>query len=82
MLNKYITVYTSILRGLIHVAHDAQIATYAKIIEQFQAAYPDWDGKVLSPEESVAAMLETVSKLTAKDSGAFISHHGNKEDWL
>ncbi|KAK7679989.1 hypothetical protein QCA50_016935 [Cerrena zonata] len=63
-------------------ANDVQKATYSKLIEQFQAGYPDWDGKILTPEESVTAMLETVSKLTVKDSGAFISHYGDTKNWL
>lgn len=68
--------FTSVL------AVEAQEDTYAKITEQFKAGYPDWDGKILTPEESVTAMLDTVSRLTAEDSGAFISHHGSTQSWL
>jgi hypothetical protein len=35
----------------------------------------------LTPEQSVKMQLEVINKVTVKDSGAFISHHGNKQ-WL
>lgn len=63
-------------------AIDAQKDTYAKITEQFKAGYPDWDGKILTPDESVTAMLYTLSRLTVEDSGAFVSHCGSTQKWL
>ncbi|KAK6340001.1 hypothetical protein TWF730_001777 [Orbilia blumenaviensis] len=53
---------------------------YENITKVFQKNKPSFDGP-LSPEDSVSMMLETVSKLTFKDTGRFMSHHGNK-DWL
>lgn len=47
----------------------------------FQVGYPNWNGVPLSPEESVNMMLSVVDNLELKDSGAFLSHKGNKE-WL
>ena len=48
----------------------------------FQSGYPDWHGKILTPEKSVTAMLDVISKLSTKDSGAFLSHHGDTKNWL
>ncbi|KAK7680206.1 hypothetical protein QCA50_016715 [Cerrena zonata] len=51
-------------------------------VNKFRAAYPDWDGTLLTPDQSVTAMLDVVSRLTAKDTGAFLSHRGESKNWL
>lgn len=51
------------------------------MVKTFQIGYPDWNGLPISPEESVKMMLNVFDKLELKDSGAFVSHKGNKE-WL
>ena len=43
--------------------------------------YPDWDGKPLTPEQSVKHVLNVVDNADKKDTGAFLSHWGNKR-WL
>ncbi|KAK6523059.1 hypothetical protein TWF281_002482 [Arthrobotrys megalospora] len=53
---------------------------YEDITKVFQKSKPSFEGP-LTPEESVSMMLDVVGKLTVKDSGRFMSHHGNK-DWL
>lgn len=65
-----------------HLAKEEQEAAYGKIIKDFTAGYPDWSGVLMLPEESVTAMLDTISKLTPKDSGAFTTHRGDTKDWL
>lgn len=50
-------------------------------IEAMKPIYPDWDGKPLTPEQSVKAVLSVVEKSGLKDSGAFLSHWGNKK-WI
>ncbi|KAK7680200.1 hypothetical protein QCA50_016709 [Cerrena zonata] len=58
---------------------DELYGNYAKL---FAEAYPEWSGTPLTPEQSVAAVLDTVSKLTVKDSGKFMSHNGDNETWI
>ena len=58
-----------------------ELEGYAAMIKQFKRAYPDWDGKPISPETSVKLMLDVISKVEPKDSGTFVSHFGNKQ-WL
>lgn len=50
------------------------------IIGRIQAIYPDFKGPI-STEESVRMVLEVINKATIKDTGAFVSHRGNKE-WM
>lgn len=50
------------------------------VMKKIQTRYPDFKGPV-TPEESVKAVLHVVNEATLKDTGAFISHHGNKE-WV
>ncbi|KAK6497022.1 hypothetical protein TWF481_002002 [Arthrobotrys musiformis] len=53
---------------------------YENMTKVFQKTKPSFEGP-LSPEESVNFLLDTLGKLTVKDTGRFMSHHGNK-DWL
>ena len=43
--------------------------------------YPDWEAKPLTPTQSVTAMLKVIPSVERKDSGAFLSHLGNKK-WV
>ena len=58
-----------------------EIEQYQAMVKNFQLAYPDWDGKPITPETSVKLMLEVIHRWEVKDSGAFVSHFGNKK-WL
>lgn len=50
------------------------------MVAKFRIAYPDFAGAI-TPETSVKMQLEVIQRATVGDSGAFISHKGNKE-WL
>lgn len=50
------------------------------MLVSFRKIEPSFNGPI-TPEESVTAMLSVVEKATVKDTGAFISHKGNKQ-WL
>lgn len=65
---------------VIYPAQQVQ-GVYNQIVETMQFGYPDWAGQMSTPEESVAAMLDTISKSTTKDSGEVVSHLGDKV-WL
>lgn len=49
--------------------------------KMLKGLYPDWEGVPLTPERSVKHMLDVIAKAERKDSGAFISHFGNKQ-WV
>ncbi|KAK7680210.1 hypothetical protein QCA50_016719 [Cerrena zonata] len=78
--------FISLSPGVVNTISDkpkeVQDAVYGKLIKDFRAGCPDWNGVFMLPDESVAAMLDTISKLTSKDSGAFITHRGDTKDWL
>lgn len=63
-------------------AEEVQKEALGPFITKFQAAYPTFDGNALTPEQSVTAQLDVISKLTAKDSGAFLTHHGDTTSWF
>ena len=65
-----------------YTAEEVQREIFGGYIKRFQTGYPGWDGIPQTPEQSVTAMLNVVSKLTAKDSGACLSHHGDTKSWL
>lgn len=52
-----------------------------KMIARLKKAAPQWNGFPSSPDEAVTKMLRVIEKAKPKDSGAFVSHHGNKQ-WL
>lgn len=64
-----------------NIATPEELKGFEHMVKTFQIGYPDWDGVPISPEYSVKSMLDVFDKLELKDSGAFISHKGNKE-WL
>lgn len=50
------------------------------MIEKFKKLSPDFTGPI-TPETSVRMQLEVINLITVNDTGAFLSHKGNKE-WL
>ncbi|KAK7688565.1 hypothetical protein QCA50_008103 [Cerrena zonata] len=54
---------------------------FTRLLQRIKAVAPQWNGIPLTPKQSVTAMLTTISKLTAKDSGMFLSHNGDNENW-
>lgn len=51
------------------------------MVASFKKGAPQWDGKAITPAESVTFMLGAIAKTRREDSGAFISHLGTKQ-WL
>ncbi|KAJ6261653.1 hypothetical protein Dda_2451 [Drechslerella dactyloides] len=71
----------SISPGLVQTSHEeSMVKMYEAITAIFRRTHPDFPGP-LTPEQSVNHMLETLKKLTVKDTGRFMSHYGNRE-WL
>jgi len=57
-----------------------ELEGYKQMVALFKQFEPSFEG-ALTPEQSVKLQLEVINKTTVKDTGAFISHHGNKQ-WL
>lgn len=57
-----------------------QTAVYRSMSEVFRKYEPSFVGPILS-KESVEMQLKVIHTVTLEDSGAFLSHHGNKR-WL
>lgn len=58
----------------------ALVAAYEKMRQSFLKLEPDWKGPI-TPKESVDLMMKVMDGVTLKESGAFLSHHGNQH-WL
>ncbi|OBZ74810.1 hypothetical protein A0H81_05208 [Grifola frondosa] len=58
-----------------------ELEPFVEIATFFKKAFPQWNGIAVRPEDSVKLLLGIIEKATVQDSGAFLSHHGNKE-WL
>lgn len=65
---------------IVITATAAELESFKVAVKKFQAVYPDWKAP-LTPETSIKMMLDVIYKWERKDSGAFVSHYGNKE-WL
>jgi hypothetical protein len=50
------------------------------MLAYFRTLAPEFEGPI-TPEKSVSSMFEVINNWTVKDTGAFVSHHGNKQ-WL
>ncbi|GJE88888.1 SDR family oxidoreductase [Phanerochaete sordida] len=76
-------VFLALAPGLVDTATRAptpeELANAMAFIEKLKKVYPNWEGKPLTPEQSVTSMLKIIEKLDHKDSGAYISHKGGKE---
>jgi len=57
-----------------------ELEGYKQMVIAFKQIEPSFEG-ALTPEQSVKLQLDVINKTTVKDTGAFISHHGNKQ-WL
>lgn len=68
------------IKLLPYIASEEDIATFLGIVASFRNVYPELTGPI-TPEESVIAMRKVIKEITIEDTGAFISHKGNKE-WL
>lgn len=68
----------SLLRCL---ATPEEIEGFKGMVAQFKLGYPNWDGQPISPETSVKMMFEVIDKFGIEQTGAFLSHKGDKE-WL
>jgi len=77
--------FLSISPGLVDTAQKprtpAQLEKFKGTVAMLQKVSPHWNGQPLTPEQSVELMLGVIERVTIKDSGAFISQHGNKE-WM
>lgn len=67
------------LGGTLATPEMLELAT--QLVANFKKAAPEWDGKAITPKSSVMQVLNVIRKATVNDSGAFISHLGNKQ-WL
>ncbi|KAG1813166.1 uncharacterized protein BJ212DRAFT_1447878 [Suillus subaureus] len=59
---------------------EKELEQFKAMVEKFRKVYPDFTGPI-TPEASVRMQLEVINRITVNDTGAFISHKGNKE-WL
>ncbi|KIJ66420.1 hypothetical protein HYDPIDRAFT_174517 [Hydnomerulius pinastri MD-312] len=57
-----------------------ELEQFQAMVEKFRIGYPDFTGPI-TPQTSVKMQLDVIGRVTVKDTGAFISHKGNKE-WL
>ena len=62
-------------------AEELKYEVFAPYVERLKALFPEWNGRAQTPEESVTEMLNSVAKMSTKDTGVFVSHHGD-ENWL
>jgi len=60
---------------------DEDMVKIIELMECFKKGAPNWNGQPVAPKESVESMLRVIDGFTAADTGAFVSHFGNK-DWL
>ena len=51
------------------------------IMEAMKTAAPGFSGVAFTPAESVELQLKVIHEVGPEDSGAFLSHFGNKQ-WL
>jgi hypothetical protein len=57
-----------------------ELERFSVMIGKFREVYHDFTGPI-APETSVRMQLDVINRTTIDDTGAFISHKGNKE-WL
>ncbi|KAL4249679.1 NAD(P)-binding domain superfamily protein [Abortiporus biennis] len=78
-------VFLALSPGLVNTAlkppTPEELENIKKTIATFKKQYPDWSGVPLTADQSVGYMLDVIKKVTAADTGAFLSHWGNKQ-WL
>lgn len=60
----------------------AKLAQTMRMVGLFKAYVPNWEPKMLTPDESALAVLDVIAGATLeKNGGIMVSHHGNQE-WL
>ncbi|OZJ06365.1 hypothetical protein BZG36_00753 [Bifiguratus adelaidae] len=59
---------------------EEEMKQFAVVAETWAAAYPNWDRKPISVEESVRCQLQTIEAIGPQDNGRFMSHH-NDDQW-
>ncbi|KAJ7182775.1 hypothetical protein C8R43DRAFT_868266 [Mycena crocata] len=57
-----------------------QIENFKKLVAKIKTFTPDFEGPI-SPETSVKMQLDVINRWTVEDTGAFVSHFGNKQ-WV
>lgn len=62
------------------IATAEEMKAYEEMLAHFRVIAPNFEGPI-TPEKSVSSMFEVIERWTVEDTGAFVSHHGNKE-WL
>ncbi|USP81336.1 NAD(P)-binding protein [Curvularia clavata] len=80
-------IFLSLSPGLVATASeslstisDERLAAFKLLSERFLKYEPNFTGPI-SPEESVEKQLMVIHNITLRDSGAFLSHHGNQR-WI
>ncbi|KAI0631575.1 NAD(P)-binding protein [Trametes polyzona] len=77
--------FLAISPGLVNTAEkpptQEELAAFGAMVAQFKKYAPEWDGQPLTPQTSVRLVLGVIDKATVEDTGAFLSHWGNKQ-WL
>ncbi|KAJ4296349.1 hypothetical protein N0V90_006394 [Kalmusia sp. IMI 367209] len=79
-------IFLALSPGMVHTSTDPDnippeyAAMYKELTAKFRKYEPSFNGPI-RPEESVDAQLNVIHNITLKDSGEFLSHHGNKR-WL
>ncbi|KAI9058917.1 short-chain dehydrogenases/reductase [Trametes sanguinea] len=58
-----------------------ELEQFKGMVAGFKEYAPHWDGKPITPETSVRLMLGVIERSSVEDTGAFLSHWGNKQ-WL
>ena len=61
------------------VTLEEQPAILQDFFPKFKKYIPDWSGEPMTPDESVKLMLDVIHRMGPADSGAFLSHWGNKK---
>jgi hypothetical protein len=59
---------------------DEEMKGIMALMGKLQAAFPGWTGPAPAAE-SIAAQRKVIEDITLENTGAFLSHKGNKE-WL
>ncbi|KZT27667.1 NAD(P)-binding protein, partial [Neolentinus lepideus HHB14362 ss-1] len=57
-----------------------ELEAYKGLVVAFKKDYPSWKGPI-TPAESVTAMRKVIDNFTIEQTGAYLSHWGNKQ-WL
>lgn len=77
---QYICSTSYNLTLILYLATDEQLKAFMPIFKKLQALDPEFKGPI-TPEESVRLQLQVINGATVKDTGKFVSQHGNKQ-WL